>query len=832
MYRLNMHPVSFELNETHLDKSSYAAVWNDPLVLEQLHRAPGDRETFLLHDGPPYANGDLHMGHFVNKTLKDALLKHKRLAGVFAPFVPGFDCHGLPVELEVEKSGRLKEDPLAFVEACRAYALTQVERQTAQFQSFGVSADWQNPYRTMDPSFEVGAARLFSTMPHRVKRFRPVHWCAQCNSSLAEAEVEYELKSSDSVVVLFEVLEAPDRNLVGAMLEVWTTTPYTLPANRAVGYHPQTRYAVFNDDTTGRRVRADANEGAAASLQGVWVRSPWTGQRVPLLEADYVTSAGTGLVHLAPSFGVDDFRVCEAHGLYAEDLVSPEGRYREGAVAGLTLSEASKAVMQGLSSTGLLAQHEMVKHEYPHCWRHKKPLFFRASEEWFLDVSQFRDTAEDALKGVSFLPEAGRERLASMVRARTSWCLSRSRLWGTPLATCPEDVELLDSGAVQGCEAWQSEGARRTLDVWFDSGVTHTLVMKERFGRHADLYLEGSDQHRGWFQSSLLTSVATERVAPFREVMTHGFVVDAVGKKLSKSSKNYVPLAKLLEKYSPDVLRLWALQQDCTKDLRMSQESLDRAVDRYRKLRNTVRFCLQNTVDYAPEQHRTPSDCLVDQMQLRELATLVRESQEAGARYDFPSGVSALVQFCERTSADYFTAAKDVLYCDATASRRRRQMQTVLEQVLLGLLKALTPLMPFTAEQVHQVLLSRGWNLPVSSLLLRWDTCEPAGQVVRAVPFDAMATLKSEVQRLAEVGRTPELKSAASFDATVTAPGELAPLELREVLGCANVCVQPGSDFGVTVQPTTWAACPRCRRPQPLFCGLLCVRCEAAERQE
>ncbi|OUM02254.1 class I tRNA ligase family protein [Variovorax sp. JS1663] len=762
MYTLNLFKSSFELAQLHSDKSPYLALWSAAATVDALHRHPAARQTFLLHDGPPYANGALHLGHFVNKTLKDALVKFKRLEGYFAPYVPGFDCHGLPVELEVEKLGQSKADPRAFVEACRAYAQDQVARQTAEFRSFGVAADWDQPYLTLEPAFEAGASALFGGLPSVAKRLRPVHWCPDCASSLAEAEVEYKVRSSDSLVALFAV-----EGRENTFLQVWTTTPYTLPANKAVAFNPALDY--------------------------------------------------------------------EAVGV--EHYVDERGRFLQGEMAGMTLREATDHVLDRLGD--LVHSCAPVQHEYPHCWRHKRPVFFKASEEWFLELAELGPRALAALKSVQFVPETARERLESMLRSRTSWCLSRHRLWGTPLADpdSDEDAALLARVARDGVEAWQAEGRRRTLDVWFDSGTTHELVMRKRFGRTADVYLEGVDQHRGWFQSSLLTAVAAGGPAPYKALLTHGFVVDEHGHKYSKSSRNYLPMEEMFQRYSPDVLRLWTLQQDFTKELKLSPQSLERTVDRYRKLRNTLRFCLQNLsdFDFGMPVELTHS---LHRLQLVRLHELVATVQDAAGRYDFAAASSALMQYPDLVSSDYFAAVKDALYCEAPDSPRRREAQFVLGRVLDTLMRLLVPVLPYTAEEVFQRVREPMGCSEASSLLLTLGGLL-LPEVDRAAElratYDQLSDLKRSVHRHVEAGLASGLKSPAQLELEVTLPCSdglfmVTPDEMRDFFGVARVGLAAGASAGVRVKRTSLGLCPRCRRHDRLpGHAALCRRCEEVE---
>ena len=828
MYKLNLFKTDFPLVQTHPDKQAFLDLWAREDVVHALHREQGGRPLYLLHDGPPYANGSLHLGHFVNKSLKDAVLKTRRLEGYFAPFVPGFDCHGLPVELEVERRGVSKDDPAAFVQACRTYALSQVASQTAQFRTFGVAADWSAPYLTLERAYERRTAELFRSLPNRVRKLRPVHWCAACQSSLAEAEVEYKPKQSDSLTVLFALLDAQGQHDGHTFLQVWTTTPYTLPANVAVGYGESFDYvAVQEGDKTLVRVAGPADaQLPRVSLAGARARSPWTQEEVPLLPADFATAEGTGLVHLAPSFGADDFRVCEAHGLSAQVFVDESGRMVCEGLQGLSLSEASAAVLSVLEQRGLVHAHTRVEHSYPHCWRHKRPVFFRASEEWFLDLEEVAPAALQALDAVQFTPSTGKARFSAMLQGRKSWCVSRQRLWGTPLLDTHD-------ASPESLEDWHAQGPRPTLDVWFDSGASHAAVLTERFGREADLYVEGHDQFRGWFQSSLLTSVSLGRAAPYRALLTHGFVVDAAGKKLSKSNGNYKPLEELFGTYSPDLLRLWALSQDFTTDLKLSQASLQLALERYRKLRNTVRFALQNTQDATPGHVVLTNP--VHRHALWELAEVARVFRDRAQQHDFASAVVALVRYCETTSSEFFMAVKDALYCDAPDSAHRRKAQYVLQLQLRVLARLFAPLMPFTAEEVFQALRAVGVEAADSVVLATWEEAlaDVQAQAAELPHYSELCDLRSNVHAHVERERSGGLKSPAQLDLRLLTPQstQLEPLAqaLRDWFGCARLDVQASSAWAVEPSLTRWKLCPRCRSHQPGAWEALCPRCASAE---
>ena len=829
MYKLNLFKHDFPLASTHSDKATYLALWNSAPVVQHLHRDGGSKPLYLLHDGPPYANGDLHLGHAVNKALKDAVVKVKRLQGHFAPFVPGFDCHGLPVELEVEKRGHKKDDPTAFVAACRAYAQSQVELQTGQFKSLGVAADWEQPYRTMDRAFEAGAARYFTKLPGVAKRLRPVHWCPACASSLAEAEVEYKTKAGDSLVVLFELVGREN-----TFLAVWTTTVFTLPANKGVAFNPTLSYVAAEEGgrTVVRLRRAGDEEFPDVDLANARVVSPYTRAEVPVVPADYVTSAGTGLVHLAPAFGTDDFRVGEAHGLAVEQYLDERGCFTAGRLAGMTLSQARAHVLEEVADQVLSLGS--LEHEYPHCWRHKCPVFFRASEEWFVELAETGAVAARALDEVQFVPASGRERLSSMLRSRTSWCVSRNRLWGTPLVdgANPDDVRLAARVQEEGVEAWQSKGPRRTLDVWFDSGVTHALVMRERFGRTADVYLEGTDQHRGWFQSSLLTAAALGEPAPYKQVVTHGMVVDGKGEKYSKSSKNFEPLDKLLSLMSPDVLRLWTLQQDFTKELKFSPQSVALAKERFRKLRNTMRFCLQNLLDFDWSEPALEEE--VDLVQVALLRQLGHDFVTAADGFDFAGAVQHLVRYAEAVSSDYFPVVKDTLYCDRPHAARRRQAQQVLGLVLRTMVRLLTPVMSFSAEEAYQhlrELCPQETKESVLELALAEVVLPGSAEAEPALlaRYDEALALKASLHQWAEANRSDSLKGAAQVEVSLAASQGQRLGGLFSVLLAADVHAEGTTE--PLFRQTGKLACACCRRHEASVSGAggLCDRCDEVQ---
>ncbi|MHB1060528.1 MAG: isoleucine--tRNA ligase, partial [Thiobacillus sp.] len=633
--------------------------WQEKKRYEAIRAAAAGRPKFILHDGPPYANGDIHIGHAVNKILKDIIVKAKTLSGFDAPYVPGWDCHGLPIELQVEKTHGKAIPPAKFRELCRAYAAEQIERQKADFIRLGVLGDWSNPYRTMDFQFEADTLRALGqiqTAGYLYQGAKPVHWCVDCGSALAEAEVEYEDKTSPAIDVGFAVADRADlahRFDIATLDEpiqivIWTTTPWTLPANQAVALHPDFQYALVRT-TKGLLILADSlreaaltryglNEGAQViahttgqALEGVLLWHPFQDRQVTVIVGDHVTAdAGTGAVHTAPGHGLDDYVIGSRYGLKVDNPVGDDGRFYAGVplVGGMSIWQANPLILETLEASGNLLAHEKLLHSYPHCWRHKTPIIFRATRQWFIGMdakgeasevrreASLREQAMAAVEATQFFPSWGRARLEAMIKNRPDWCVSRQRNWGVPMPFFthketgelhPRTAALLETVAKRveaaGIEAWFAldpaellgEDAAHynktghTLDVWFDSGVTHACVLKRRpeLAHPADLYLEGSDQHRGWFQSSLLTGCAIDGHAPYKALLTHGFVVDGKGHKMSKSKGNVVAPQKVMDQYGADILRLWVATTDYSGELTISDEILKRVVEGYRRIRNT-----------------------------------------------------------------------------------------------------------------------------------------------------------------------------------------------------------------------------------------------------
>ncbi|HET6433051.1 isoleucine--tRNA ligase [Dyella sp.] len=766
---------------------TWLAEWEsiDRYAQIQAHTADRDK-VFVLHDGPPYANGSIHIGHAVNKILKDMTVKSKLLAGHRAPYVPGWDCHGLPIEIAVEKKFGKPGDKLdarTFRQKCREYAASQVEAQRADFKRLGVLGDWQRPYRTMDFSYEADMIRALARIVangHVVRGAKPVYWCFDCGSALAEAEIEYADKQSPAVDVAYDAADAGAlAGVFGAAagdaivaVPIWTTTPWTLPSSLAVSLGADIEYAlVEGPERNGRRVllviasalveRALQRYGVdepvvlgharGQALEGLKLKHPFYSREVPLILGDHVSDEdGTGAVHTAPDHGVEDFTVSRQYGIGTINLVDGRGLYRADtppvdgtALAGQYLWKANPVIVELLRARGVLLAGVTIEHAYPHCWRHKTPVIYRATPQWFIGMEQagLRATALAAIKDVRWVPGWGEERIAGMVAGRPDWCISRQRTWGVPIALFvhksthephPDSVALLEQVARRveqgGVDAWfeldaaqllgdqaaDYEKVTDVLDVWFDSGVTHFAVIGQRpelqqgdASEYKVMYLEGSDQHRGWFQSSLLTSAAIHGRAPYDDVLTHGFTVDASGRKMSKSLGNVVAPQKVMDTLGADVLRLWVASADYRNEMTVSDEILKRVSDSYRRLRNTARFLLGNLDGFDPSQHLVPVEesLTLDQWAVQQAYDVQQAVVAAYERYDFPEVIARVQNFCtNELGALYLDITKDRLYTMPTDSRGRRSAQSAMYRIAEAMVRWLAPVLSFTAEEIWRAL--------------------------------------------------------------------------------------------------------------------------------
>ncbi|MEE8058933.1 MAG: isoleucine--tRNA ligase [Pseudomonadales bacterium] len=750
--------------------------WQENKLYEKIREASKGRELFILHDGPPYANGDIHIGHAVNKILKDMIVKSKTMNGFDAPYVPGWDCHGLPIELNVEKKvGRagVKVEPSVFRTKCRDYAQKQVDGQKADFIRLGVLGEWDNPYLTMSFQNEADIIRSLGKIAdngHLQKGFKPVHWCMDCGSALAEAEVEYKDKISPSIDVTFEAVDRAavltacgiDNEVEGSVaIAIWTTTPWTLPANLAVSVHPELEYVLVSFNKNGRQQQvlfAEALHEAVmqrigiedfdvlgrcqgVSLEKQLLQHPFYERQVPIILGEHVTTeAGTGAVHTAPGHGVDDFNVGQQYGLDVYNPVGSNGVYLPDTplFAGQHVLKANAGVIETLIERSALLHHEDFNHSYPHCWRHKSPIIFRATPQWFISMQQngLLDKTLQAVEKVAWMPSWGKARIDSMINGRPDWCVSRQRTWGVPITLFihketadlhPDTQRLVEDVALRveqkGIDAWfeldpaellgdgadQYEKVSDTLDVWFDSGVTHASVLRRRAGLQypADLYLEGSDQHRGWFQSSLLTSVAMNGHAPYKEVLTHGFAVDADGRKMSKSVGNVVAPQKVMNTLGADILRLWVAATDYRNEMTISDEIFKRTADSYRRIRNTARFLLSNMDGFDPAVHLVPADEMLalDRWAVDAAATLQQDIIAAYESYQFHLIYQKLHNFCVlELGGFYLDIIKDRQYTTQADGLPRRSVQTALYHIVRAMVRWIAPITSFTADELWQYL--------------------------------------------------------------------------------------------------------------------------------
>ncbi len=796
--------------------------WEREELYRKIRAARQGRPRWILHDGPPYANGRIHLGHALNKILKDVIVKSKAMMGYDAVFVPGWDCHGLPIEHQVDKELGERKAAVSVVEKrrlCRSYAEKYITIQREEFIRLGVLGKWETPYRTMDYAYEATILRelgRFLQAGAVYKGRKPVHWCWSCRTALAEAEVEYADHTSPSIYVKFPVKDGKGKLPPGTSIVIWTTTPWTLPANQAIALHPLFTYRLVKTPA-GQLLLAqeliescmrslgygpgeyEITEGAraGAELEGIVCRHPWLPREVPVVLAEYVTKdQGTGCVHTAPGHGAEDYETGVKYGLPIENPVGDDGRFLPDTplVGGKSVWDANRVITAELTRRGALLKEERITHTYPHCWRCKNPTILRATEQWFISMEKqdLRRRALDEITRVQWIPSWGEERIRTMVSNRPDWCISRQRAWGVPIPAfyCTACGTILATEAIaehvaslverEGADVWftkeadvllpagtrcpKCQGTRFTkekdiLDVWFDSGVSHAAVLAVRSDQHwpADMYLEGSDQHRGWFHSSLLAAVGTRGKAPYRAVLTHGFFVDASGKKMSKSLGNVVAPQNLIQTYGADILRLWVASTDYREDMRISEEILDHLTEAYRRIRNTCRYLLGNLYDFDPVRDARPSQDLweIDRFILHRLQELIRQLRRAYEEYEFHVLYHRLHNFCAvDLSAFYLDILKDRLYTSGARSRERRAAQTTLHRLLHALVRLMAPVLSFTAEEVWKQM-PHLRDDPASVHLSELPTEDP-GLVddTLAARWEILLEVRGEVQKALERTRT------------------------------------------------------------------------------
>lgn len=736
--------------------------WEETDIYKKVQERTKGRPKFILHDGPPYANGDLHMGHALNKVLKDIIVRHKSMAGFDAPYVPGWDTHGLPIEVALTKKKKINRKEMSVAEfrkLCEEYALEQIDNQRTQFKQIGVRGDWDNPYITLTPEFEANQIKVFGEMAKRgyiYKGKKPVYWSPSSESALAEAEIEYQDKRSPSIYVAFEVTDGKNVLQGGEKFIIWTTTPWTIPANMAVAVHPELPYVLVEEkgekyiiaeeliDDVAQTLGWEAPEVKqtfkGTELEHVVAKHPFYDRDSLVILGDHVTTdAGTGCVHTAPGHGEDDFWVGKKYGLETLCPVDEKGVFTEEAPGfeGEFYDKANKSITQKLDELGALLHLEFITHSYPHDWRTKKPTIFRATSQWFASIKDFRDNILEEIKQIKWHPDWGEIRMHNMVKDREDWCISRQRVWGVPIPVfygengepiiTDETIEhVSELFREHGSNVWfeweakdllpegfthpsspNGEFTKETdiMDVWFDSGSTHqgVLLEREELQRPADLYLEGTDQYRGWFNSSLSTAVAVTGKAPYKGILSHGFTLDGQGRKMSKSMGNVIVPSKLMKQYGADILRLWVASADYSGDVRISDEIMKQVAEVYRKIRNTIRFLLGNLKDFDPEKDAVAYDELeeVDQYMFIRLQEVIDKVKKAYDEYDYSVIYHTISNYCTiDLSSFYMDFAKDILYIERADDHRRRSIQTVYYDIVVSLTKLLSPILSHTMDEV------------------------------------------------------------------------------------------------------------------------------------
>lgn len=926
-YKLNLPETSFPMRgDLAKREPQWLKQWQDKKLYARIRKARAGARKFILHDGPPYANGDIHIGHAVNKILKDIIIKAKTLEGFDAPYVPGWDCHGLPIELVVEKNHGKNIDPAKFRELCRAYAAEQVEKQKKDFIRLGVLGDWDHPYLTMDYKTEADIMRALGDIyknGYLYQGSKPVHWCVDCGSALAEAEVEYEDVNSPAIDVGFKFVDnialgkAFGVEVKGdAFAVIWTTTPWTLPANQAVSVHPELNYDLVQTskglmvlvhelvEATLKRYGEEETKllgtCQGADLKGLQLQHPFDNRQVPIITGEHVTTdAGTGLVHTAAAHGNDDWLVMRAN--YPEEkprvLIGGDGKFftsnlvELAAIRGLPRQEANKVILSVMQENGTLLASARLQHSFPHCWRHKTPLMQLATHQWFIGMdkpsskaeekakssigksltemsdqersaleaavgSELREVAWQAVSETQFFPSWGRARLEAMIKNRPDWCVSRQRNWGVPMPLFvhketgephPKTLELLETVALQveqqGIEAWFSldgaaflalhapENAEQykkvtdTLDVWFDSGATHAAVLKRRaeLNHPADLYLEGSDQHRGWFQSSLLTGCAIDGRAPYEALLTHGFVVDGAGHKMSKSKGNVVAPQKVMDTYGADILRLWVASTDYSGELTISDEILKRVAEGYRRIRNTLRFLLANLADFDASKDLLPVEqwLEIDRYALKLTHDLQDHILADYNRYEFHLAVQKFVSFCsEDLGGFYLDILKDRLYTTGETSHARRAAQSALHHITHAMMRLMAPILSFTADEIWQTL---GLDAEATVFEDNWYALPAHGldsQKIKAWErlIEVRATAQKHIEMLRGEGK---VGSSLQAEIDINVGEETYNLlkefgdDLRFVMITSRATLHQISGFGnetisVSVQASSHEKCDRC----------------------
>lgn len=892
--------------------------WDERRLYQQLRDHYRGREKFILHDGPPYANGQIHIGHAVNKILKDIIVREKTMEGFDAPYVPGWDCHGMPIEHRIEKDWGRALTPHQVREKARAFAREQIALQKRDFQRLGVLGDWDRPYLTMDFQTEADEIRVFGQLVkngYLFRGLRSVNWCLECASALAEAEIEYDDHRSFAIDVAFAVADIPAFAQAlhrppsdfheGVRVVIWTTTPWTLPSNRAVCVHRDFQYEIYRTDqgllllakelAQACLMRYGAGSATligqcqGAQLEHLLLYHPFLARQVPIILGDHVTlEAGTGLVHTAPAHGVDDFNIGRHYGLEVDDPVDDRGVFRAHIehFAGLSVWKANPKVIELLQQKNALLAQAPINHSYPMCWRHKKPVIFRATSQWFIGMDKpveggktLRDTALQGIEQTRFYPAWGKARLYQMIANRPDWCVSRQRFWGVPLPLFIHTVtgqlhphndvfieQVAQAVEKSGVSAWeqmpdetfianpaeraQYERIHDILDVWFDSGATHATVLRKRneLNFPADLYLEGSDQHRGWFHSSLLVSAALNGVPPYKALLTHGFVVDGEGRKMSKSQGNGIEPQEVANQYGAEILRLWVASTDYSGELSISQEILKRNIETYRRIRNTLRFLLANIADFdAPTMLLPPDQWLeIDRYALLMMRDAQAKMIADYQLFEFHKVVQTLQVFCSETLGGYYLdVLKDRLYTSSAQAHARRSAQSALYHIVHALTRLMAPILSFTAEEVWQII-GKDSPTPQSVMLSPWQDLPTINHAEALYSrWAILATIRLDALKALENLRV-QGKIGASLQAQIDliARGQTYDLlaeigdDLRFIFICSAVSIRRASaeeplehgEFTLWAKPLALPKCSRCWHLREEVCDHgehqgLCRRC-------
>ncbi len=907
-YPVNMTDTPFPMRgDLAKREPGWVKQWQDKQIYHRIRKAAKGRPTFVLHDGPPYANGDIHLGHAVNKILKDMVVKSRTMAGFDAPYVPGWDCHGMPIEIQIEKLYGKNLPTAEVLQKARAYALEQIDRQRAGFIRLGVLGEWENPYMTMAYGNEADELRALGKLLDKgyvYRGLKPVNWCFDCGSALAEAEVEYQDKrdpaidvgfpfaEGDKLAAAFGLTALPTMN---GFIVIWTTTPWTIPSNQALNVNPEVTYALVQTERDGQplllilaqdlvesclaRYKLEGKTIATASgdkLEGLRFKhplhaaDPFYDRTSPVYLADYVTTeSGTGVVHSAPAYGLDDFISCKAHGMTDDEILKPvmgDGRFASSLplFGGLTIWEASKPICAALTAAGALFELKMFDHSYMHCWRHKTPIVYRATNQWFagMDLTPkdggptLRETALAGIAKTRFFPDWGQARLHGMIENRPDWTLSRQRQWGVPMAFFihketgalhPRTPELLEQVAklieANGIDAWHAldprdllgdeaaiyEKNKDTLDVWFDSGATHQTVLrgshKDQSTFPADLYLEGSDQHRGWFHSSLLTSSMLNGTPPYKALLTHGFTVDEHGKKMSKSLGNTMAPQKISDTLGADILRLWVASTDYTGELSISEEILKRVTESYRRIRNTLRFLLANTSDFDPAKHAVPVEQLleIDRYALASMEALQGDIAAHFDRYEFHPVVARLLNYCsEDLGGFYLDILKDRLYTTGVDSVARRSAQTALWHIANALLRVMAPVLSFTAEEAWAVFAGQQTYADSDETIFTqtlWTFPPLPDAEALLAKYAALREVRADVtKQLEELRASGAIGSSLQAELTIKAAGAkhdlLASLDddLKFVFITSQASVEQAASENDEAVQVTASDAPKCER--------------------